>query len=264
MREAYVGAAGSRIRMVEEGSGPPVLYVHGNTGSARWFERVMEIPGMRTVALDMPNFGRSDPLPGEVGIERYADAVFGFAEAIGLESFILVGHSLGGAVAMSLAIRHPRRVRGLLLVDSAAPSGLKTPESRHPLIEAMRADRSRLEAALRAVAPGFDVAVPGNAEFFASLVDDGTRMAGKAWIGNAVALGEMDFGRACASFGRPVLVVWGRKDIVVSEAMARETAAAFPVSRLELIEDLGHSLPIEDPARFKRILSGFAGEIEEA
>ena len=253
MKEGKIEAGGCAIRYVEEGQGLPLLLVHGNTGSSRWFERTMAIPGCRTVALDMPNFGGSGPLPGEPDIDRYADAVAAFAESLGLDRPVLVGHSLGGAVAISLAVRHPAAWRGLVLVDSAAPSGLFTPKERHPLIERMRADRAFLSAALKAVAPTLK-----DEAFFGLLVDDAMRMAPRAWIGNAEALGRFDYRGRCAAFQAPVLVAWGRLDAIVTEAMADETRKAFPRARLEVLEGVGHSPMVEDPARFAGLVGAFA------
>jgi pimeloyl-ACP methyl ester carboxylesterase len=243
------------IFFVEHGEGVPVLYVHGNTGSSRWFERAMDVPGARTVALDMPNFGRSKPLPGEPDIDRYADAVTAFIRARALDRPVLVGHSLGGAVAMSLAARFPRLIRGLVLVDSAAPSGLVTPKDRHPLIEMMRTNRAVLTQALRAVVPTL-----ADEAFFQSLVDDATLMAAPAWVGNAEALGRFDERGRTAAFTGPVLVVAGCKDVLITEAMARETAAAFTDARLEILEDVGHSVMAEDPKRFVALVAEFIGD----
>jgi pimeloyl-ACP methyl ester carboxylesterase len=240
------------ISFVERGEGVPLLYVHGNTGSWRWFERVMEVPGVRTVALDMPNFGRSKPLSGEPDIDRYADAVAAFIRARALDRPVLVGHSLGGAVAMSLAARHPGVPRALVLVDSAAPGGLATPKDRHPVIELMRTNRAVLQQALRAVVPALK-----DDAFFARLVDDAAMMAAPAWVGNAEALGRFDYRGRLAAFTGPVLVAWGRKDVIVTEAMARETAAAFPDARLEPIDGVGHSLMVEDPKRFVALIVDF-------
>ena len=61
----------------------------------------------------------------------------------------------------------------------------------------------------------------------------------------------------CGAFQGPTLVLWGRKDAIVSEAMARETAAAFPGARLQILEALGHSVIVEDPELFKGILVDF-------
>ena len=263
MKVTFIEVAGTRIRMVEEGAGTPVLFLHGNLGSARWFERVMSLPGCRTIALDMPNFGASGALGGELSIDGYADAVADFVVAAGLGRPILVGHSLGGAVAISLAARMPESWRGLVLVDSAAPSGLVTPESRHPAIEAMRASRATLAAALGVAVP----ALGEDAEdrlFLSLLVDDAERMAPAAWIGNAVALGKMDHSGLCLAFRAPVLVLWGALDVIVTEAMARETASAFPGSRFIALEGVGHSVIVEDPGRFRKIIGDFIAAVPGA
>jgi len=252
MEGNFVVVKGSRVSYVEHGAGQSLLYVHGNTGSSRWFERVMEVPGFRTIAPDMPNFGRSEPLPGEPDMDRYADFIIDFIEALHLKNPILVGHSLGGAVCISLVARRPAVVRALVLVDSSSPSGLVTPEDRHPLIETMRTNRDFLSQALFATVPALKDRV-----FFDSLVDDATHMAAPAWIGNARALSNFHYTGRCSVFTNPVLVLWGRKDAIITEAMARETVEAFPHARLEIMETVGHSPMVEDPAGFLKILSEF-------
>ncbi|HUI69190.1 MAG TPA: alpha/beta hydrolase [Spirochaetia bacterium] len=255
-----LSVAGIQLWYAERGSGQPVVMVHGNTGSSRWFERVMDLPGCRTIALDLPNFGRSAPLPGEVSIDAYADKVAAFIAAMRIQRPVLVAHSLGGAVAISLAVRNPILLRGLVLVDSAAPSGLFTPEDRYPLIESMRTSRDILSAALSAVVPTLE-----DPKLFQALVDDALLMAAPAWAGNARALGAFDYRRRCAAFREPVLVLWGRKDVIVSEAMARETVQAFPNARLEILEHVGHSVVVEDPSRFAALvwqfISGMASKL---
>ncbi len=252
----FVTIDGIEIYFVERGSGIPIVYVHGNIGSHRWFERVMEIPGAKTIALDMPNFGQSSPLAGVPDIDRYADAVLSFIEKRGLERPALVGHSLGGAVAISLASRFPGRIRGLVLVDSAAPSGLVTPREHYTAIEMMRTNRDVLAQGLRAVVPTLN-----EEPFFKLLVDDAAKMAAAAWVGNAEALGRFDYRGRCSAFAGPVLVVWGRKDVIVTEAMARETAAAFPHARLSIVEHVGHSVIVEDPQLFAGLLKDFVREL---
>jgi len=247
---------GVSVDYVEAGEGIPVLYVHGNTGSLRWWERVMVLPGARTVALDLPNFGGSGPLSGEISIERYADAVAAFIAAMGLDRPVLVGHSLGGAVVLSLTARWPALARGLVLVDSAPPSGFRTPEERHPAIETMRTNPQVLAAALRAVVPTLK-----DEAFFAALVEDARRMAAPAWIGNAVALGKLDLGGALGAFTAPVLVIHGGKDVIISAEMAAQTARAFPEARLVEIGEVGHSVIVEDPARFLALMRDFLSSL---
>ena len=256
MVEAVIEIQATQVHYVEQGQGTPVLYVHGNTGSCRWFGQVMDIPGCRTVALDMPNFGRSGPLPTAPDLDGYADVVADFIRARGLERPVLVGHSLGGGVCISLAARFPDLIRGLVLVDSAAPSGLVTPEERYPAIEMMRTNRVILAQALAAVVPTLK-----DKGFFEVLVEEAARMAAPAWVGNAQALGRLDYTGTCGAFTGPVLVLWGRRDIIVTEAMARETAAAFPRARLEILEQVGHSAMVEDPVGFAGIVAGFVSDL---
>jgi branched-chain amino acid transport system permease protein len=252
MDGAIVDIGDFAIFCVEHGAGVPVLYVHGNVASSRFYSRVMEVPGTRTIALDLPNFGRSKPLPGEPDLDRYADAVAAFIRARAIDRPVLVGHSLGGGVAMSLAARNPDLVRALVLVDSASPSGLATPKERHPVIELMRTSRAVLAQALRAVVPTLK-----DDAFFETLVDEATLMAAPAWIGHAEALTRFDYRGRTTAFTRPVLVIRGRRDVVVTEAMAHETVAAFPDASLVVLEDVGHSPMVEDPPRFVGLIADF-------
>ena len=252
MEGIVIEVGGIALSYVEKGKGLPVLFVHGNTGSRRWFERVMDIPGCRTIALDLPNFNRSGPLPGKPDINGYADCLAQFIRMLGIDRPLLVGHSLGGSVAMSLAVRFPPLIRALVLVDCAPPSGLVTPVERHPLIEMMRTNRAVLSRALAAAAPTLK-----DEAFFAALVDDAEKMAAPAWIGNVLTLNAFNYTARCADFKAPVLVLWGRKDAIITEAMAQETARAFPRASLQILEGVGHSAMVEDPGAFTRIISAF-------
>jgi len=256
MASGIVAVGAISMFFVELGAGLPLVYVHGNTGSSSWFKRVMDIPGYHAVAPDMPNFGRSSALPGEIRIERYAESVAGFMEARGYKNAVLVGHSLGGCVAQALALSRPDLVRALVLVDSGAPYGLVTPADRHPLIEMMRTNRAILEQALKAVVPTLK-----DEAFFKELVDDAQKMAVPAWIGNAEALSRFDITAKCASFTGPVLVLRGSLDPIITEEMAKATAAAYPNARLKLLDGVGHSVIVENPALFLKLLNEFIAEI---
>ncbi len=254
--------SGLPIFYVAMGAGVPVLFVHGNTGSSLWWRDSMDLPGYRTVALDLPNFGRSGPVPGysaeNASLETYADYVAAFIEAMKLDRPVLVGHSLGGAVVQALVARRPELARALVLVDSAAPSGLVTPAERHPAIEMMRANPAVLAMALKAVVPSMT-----DDAWFAGLVEDAKLMAAPAWIGNAEALSRFDLRGKLSGFKKPVLVVWGRKDVIVTEAMARETVDAFPKARLVVVEESGHSVMAELPAAWRKMLGDFLTGLPE-
>ncbi len=252
MTSAFVLACSLQLFYLTSGKGDPVLFIHGNTGSSKWFSRVMDLPGYASYALDMPNFGRSGEMPGEVDLHKYADYVKGFIDAMGLKSPVIIGHSLGGAVAQSLAIRYPDSVRALVLVDSAAPTGLLTPRDRYPFIEMMRKDKTILAKAFAGVAPTLK-----DKDFFDLLVDEATLMAQKAWIGNAEALSRFDVSAKAVEFNKPVLVLWGMGDYLVTRDMAEATARAYPAATFMALEGVGHSVIAEDPERFSAILKEF-------
>ena len=254
----FAAVEGLSVFYVEAGEGIPVLYIHGNTGSSRYFSKVMRIRGCRTIALDMPNFGKSSSMPDEPSIEAYAKWVYKFIEVMKLKRPLVVGHSLGGAVAQVIAVDHPDSVRALALVDSASPRGLITPKDRYPFIELMYKDKNVLSQALAATMPTLN-----DKELFASILDEATAMAKPAWLGNAEALSNFEISSKCASYKNPVLVLWGRKDFLVTEQMARETAAAYPNSSFRILENVGHSGVVEDPEQFISIFENFVSGLKE-
>jgi branched-chain amino acid transport system permease protein len=251
MEGAYVSVLGKRIYYVEKGEGAPLVYVHGNWGSSVWWSKVMDLPGRRVIALDLPNFGRSDSLD-VADVSIYAEYLGGFVDALGLGVADIVGHSLGGAVVQALLVARPGIASSVMLVDSAAPSGLVTPESHYAAFERFAANRDALRAALKGAAPTIR-----DEGLLDAITDDAGLMARLAFVGNARALEKGIPSGSLSAFAGPVLVVWGRKDVIVSEAMARETAAAFTGGRLEILDDIGHSVMAESPALFTKIAQVF-------
>lgn len=252
MGEGWISIEGRRIFYREQGEGKPVLLIHGNIASGLWYTRAMSVPGLRCIAPDLPNFGHSDPIEG-CEIERYADFTLGILETLGVKTATVVGHSLGGAVAMAMAIRKPNQVDRLLLVDSAPVDGLTTPEDHYPAIELFRTNRALLSQALRAVVPHLS-----DEKLFEELVDEAGRMAAHAFVGNARALERYDYSTAAARYPGPVLSLVGAEDLLIDEAATRRSASRFPRSEVRVLPDVGHSVIVEDPALFKGILESFA------
>src|SRR6266545_8382799 len=128
MRTSTVNVAGSRIRVIEEGSGDPaVLFVHGVGGWAEsWIETIERVAasGRRAVAFDLPGFGESTRVKGARYFDPrdpfYPKVVDGVRRSLGLEHPHLAGHSLGGGIAAVTAVVHPEAWRSLTLV---APGG---------------------------------------------------------------------------------------------------------------------------------------------
>lgn len=230
---------------------PVVVYVHGNTGSRIWFERAMAVDGYRVIAPDLPNFGDSDSLD-TADIDIYADYLAAFLAELKVSQVYLVGHSLGGAVAISLTVRYPELVERLLLVDSASLQGLHTPEEYYPVIEQYQSNRALMRQALGAVTPTMQ-----DPEYLDRLTDTAMGMNPIAFSGNPRALDRFNYAGRVADVTIPVLVVRGEHDALITDDMAQSTADAFPQGAFRRLDGVGHSVMVEDPERFLALVQEF-------
>lgn len=113
----FIDIAGNRIHYVESGEGRPIVFVHGLGGQLHHFRHPIfsTLPGYRLIALDRPGSGYSVRASGATArLPEQAKTVCDFIAALGLEKPLLVGHSLGGAVALTVAINHPDRISGVV------------------------------------------------------------------------------------------------------------------------------------------------------
>jgi len=119
--ERWIDARGVRIRYFVAGAGAPVVLLHGLTGAASNFAELAALLALRGRVLipELPGHGGSAPLPAAPSLDPYAERVRFVAEHEGMLPAVLVGHSLGGLVALRLAMRHPASVKGLVLAGAA-------------------------------------------------------------------------------------------------------------------------------------------------
>lgn len=250
-------ANGLQIFYRECGSGDRVvLLIHGNTASSLWWERVMAgLPaGVRAVAPDLRGCGDSTmPAPGWSMTDLAAD-VYQFAQALGIKKAVVVGHSLGGGVALYLAVDHPDLVEKLFIVNSAPAEGLKTPADRYSQLEVAVKRPDILKMALASMMP----TAPKD-EYYHRLLEESVAKSADALIPNGRALDEMDLTEEARGIKAPTLILYGTKDGLVTREMMERTRDAIPGAVLEVWEELGHSAPVEDPVRFTQRLIEFIG-----
>jgi len=267
--------AGRRLRYVDIGgtAGPPLVLVHGTGGSWQsWLLNLSELSrGHRVVAVDLPGFGRSEPLAPTAGMADYADAVAALLAELGIERAIVVGHSLGGVVVMRMALRHPRLVAGVVNVDgggvalTARRLRLVTSSllvvnallSREAVVRAITRRRRLRRWLARAAMYDRDVLTAELAgQILATFAAPGLVAAVAAGTRDDIADHADDV--AC-----PVLLLWGRHDRVIPVALAEALAGRMPSGRLEVIEEAGHCPMIERPREFNRAVDSFARSVND-
>ncbi|MDQ3880941.1 MAG: alpha/beta fold hydrolase [Chloroflexota bacterium] len=220
------------------GEGPPVVLIHGLSGSARWWARNVDALAerCRVYAVDLVGFGASRRRQRFVLAEAAA-VLAAWMDRLGLERASVVGHSMGGFVAAELAADFPERVARLVLV---APAVL--PYERrlwHPTRGLLRMLRH----------------LPGG--FLPLLVADAVR-AGPLTVPSAARqLLTADLRPKLARIAAPTLVVCGARDALVPLAATGRLARQLPDAKLVVIPDAGHNTMWEQPEAFNRVVRGF-------
>ena len=233
---------------------PPLLLVHGAGGTHRhWPEEVRALPGRRVIALDLPGHGGS-PGPAPADVAGHARSVLGLLDALGLEVAAVAGHSMGGAVALTLALEAPARVAGLCLVGT----GARLRVSRAVL--QATADPAALAGAADSVAAW---------SFGASASEALRREFVEGLLANAPGVVHGDFA-ACDAFdvmGRlgeirvPALVVCGSEDRLTPPKYSEFLRDRIGGARLEMIPGAGHMVMREAPAAVARLVDGFLASL---
>lgn len=252
MSRRVAGPAG-KLTVDDGGSGDPVVLVHslaGNTG--HWSGQLEHLrKGRRAVALDLRGHGRSEaPKNGAYSIETQAEDIVAVADALGLERFALVGHSMGGGVALACAGAHPERVSHLLVADPIG-DGTQTPEAEvRPFLDALEspAYTETIEGYWSSIA-GSDGAV------LEWLLRDLRATPRKTVVSGLHAVMAFDPNPALARFRGPTLaVVTPANDFPYS---MHRLGTGLPH---RMIVGTGHWLQIERPEEFNRILERFLEE----
>lgn len=241
----------------ESGSGDRVLLlIHGNLSSSLWWERVMPLmpAGVKVYAPDLRGCGESDKPEAAWSLQELAEDIYQFTQAVGVDRATVVGHSLGGAVAQQLTVSHPELVERLLLLNSAEPAGLKTPEEKYAQLEALAGQPQILKMALAAMMP----TAPKDS-FYDRLLEESVARSAGAMVRNGRALDGMDLVDAVAQIRVPVLILYGKQDGLITLEMMERANQQIPGSELEIWPEVGHSANVEDPSRFVTRLKRFMG-----
>ena len=277
---------GHRMALTDVGSGPPILLVHGmmsarTTWADQWDRLAAD---HRVVAPDLFGHGESDKPLGDYSLGAHAASLRDLLDALDVPSATVVGHSLGGGIAMQLAYLFPERVDRLVLVSSG---GLG--RELNPLLRAATLPGSELvlpvlasgwlhgvgDSALRLWRRvGLPAVSPSSTQAWqslTSLADADTRRAFLATSRSVIDAGGQTVSarsRLSGLTAREVLLIWGAGDRMIPSSHLEAARAELPHSRVEILPRSGHFPHLDEPDRFAAVLADFvrapdrpAGEI---
>ncbi|POX40518.1 alpha/beta hydrolase [Streptomyces sp. Ru73] len=278
----YADVAGHpvRVRISGPADGPPVVLLHGIARSLEDWQLTHDLlaaRGYRVISTDLPGFGLTRRMAGRAGLASFARAVVGVLDALGERRPVhLMGNSLGGAVAMTVAAEHPGRVATLVLANSAG-FGREANLSLRPMAYAVLAALPGVGRRFRARAR--DAGVQVNRDLFHDprhATEEMIRHAGEVgrqpdfratFAATLLRLGVPALGsypgwrRALlartAAARVPTLVVWGDADTVLPVKHFHAAVAALPHARSHLFPATGHMPQIERAAEFAELAAGF-------
>jgi pimeloyl-ACP methyl ester carboxylesterase len=271
---------GRAVSYAEAGSGPLLLLIHGMAGTSENWQSVIEPLALRNtvIAPDFPGHGASEPGGGDYSLGSLASGLRDLMLALGHERATLVGHSLGGGVALQFTYQFPEMVERLVLVSSGGLGPDVSPVLRAAalpgadlFIQATVGVGQRAGSLLGrglgmlGMRPNADLAEV--ARGYASLSDPERR---KAFLATLRAVVGTD-GQRVAALDRlylaealPLLIVWGDRDPIIPVAHAEEAHRVLPNSRLEIFKGVGHVPQLESPGSFIAALDRFLAETEPA
>jgi PAS domain S-box-containing protein len=259
---------GLRVRYVRVGRGPAVLLLHGFASSIVTWRGV--IPPLArdhdVIALDLPGFGGSDQ-PARLDHERYLKVLVGLLDRLGVPRASLIGNSLGGAVAVTLAARAPERVERLALLDSAGfnlrardrPWVLRLGEPRlaATLLERLPVRRLLVTVALRQIFFDRSLVTPERIdEYLAPLLRPGAVASMRSLLVRTQVSPEA-FAAEAGRVRAPTLVLWGRQDAWIPVSDAERFAAAIAGARVQVLDACGHMPQEERPREVAALLAEF-------
>ena len=277
MRDISVGRSKISALVAGDRHAPPLLLLHGlGATKASWLTIVPALArSHRVTVVDLPGFGASSKPNGRYTATWFADRMFDFLDEIGHHRTLVAGNSMGGRIAMEMAMQRPERVDGIACLCPAAPF------SRRPALQvvrllrpelsviASRLPRSQVVAGLKQL-----FAKPGrvHSSWYDAAVDDflsvwrspRARVAFFRSLRNIYLdepLGETGFWNRLSHMETPALYVYGKHDALITHHFAYKIRRAVPHANVKVWSDCGHVPQIEFPERTLRALSTFFDEI---
>src|SRR5216684_7896821 len=234
--------------------GKKILFIHGAGSNGHTWHRQGETLDKHhsPIALDLPGHGRSAGVEGLRTVADYADFIAAFLDTLKIKSVVILGHSMGGAIAMDLALRHSSRVEALILSCTAAKFNVSA---------------ERVEA-LRAVMMGRAPQAFNTDGYSPSTIKENFDVVREGWMEqiktdprvrytDILACSQVDLCDAIAKIDKPTLVLAGADDKGTTPADAEFIAGKIRGATAKIVADAGHYIPRERPAEYNAAIEQF-------
>lgn len=262
------GGINTNYHDVGQGSGTPLLLLHGSgPGVTAWANWRLNIPilaqGRRVVAPDMVGFGYTERPQGiQYSLDTWVEHGIAFLDALEIEQADVIGNSYGGALALAMAIRHPHRVRRLVLMGAAGVQfeltpGLDEVWGYTPTVEGMRRlmdsfayNKTLVSDELAELRYRASIR-PGYQEAFSAMFPEPRQR----WV-DALASPEADI----RAIDKETLILHGREDRIVPPVTSKKLFELIERAQLHMFGRCGHWTQIEHAARFNELVNDFLSE----
>lgn len=260
----YLSVDGTRLHYNDTGSGAPILFVHGLGSSARdWFGQASHFDTRyRVIRLDLRGHGRSERAEGPYHMAQFSREVAVLLRKLDAVPAHIVGLSMGGMVALQLAIDAPEVVRSLVVVNSTADVRLKTWEdvwfyvSRRLAVQVLGMRRVGQLIANRLFVR------PDQEELRQEFISRWAENDKKSYIWSVDAIMGWSVMDRLSAITVPTLLVSSENDYT-PVAEKNRIAAQMPQAELSMIENTRHALPVERPEAFNAVLDDFLDRVRE-
>jgi pimeloyl-ACP methyl ester carboxylesterase len=243
------GEALLNLHIERSGRGQPIILIHGSGWNASMWHNQTDYlkSSMEVIALDLPGHGES-PGNGYESVEEYGDIVHGMIDELSLGAVYVAGHSLGGAIAMSLALSHPAAVKGLILIGT----GVKL-KVLPDILEGIERDK---ETTVRSIVE-FAFSNKSAPSLKALAFEETMKCRADVIYKDFSACDHFNVMDSISSLAIPALIICGGEDTLTPPKYSAYLNKAVEDSQMVLVEDAGHMVMMEKPDQVNRAIEEF-------
>jgi pimeloyl-ACP methyl ester carboxylesterase len=234
-----------------------LVFIHGSGGNHNiWSHQYGHLhKNYNIVAVNLPGHGQSGG-KGEKDVKIYGEWIRKLLNVLNLKKPILVGHSLGSAIALQFALDYPEKITGIVCMGG----GMKMPVNSF-FLDFLKTNPAQLPEDVTGMISKFSLAKENRPKFFAPLQKSISESKVDVLYGDLTACNDLDLTQTADKIKVPALIICGAEDKMTPPDLSRALAAGISKSKLEIIEGAGHMVMIEKPMEFNNSLDKFAASI---